>query len=379
MADVEAGKVDKLVDSEKEKADKHIEFKEVVQLTGDTYNQTIENNDYVFVKYYSPSCGHCVKFAPEYEKLAAQVKEDGGAYVIAAVDMSAHPDTIGKWVNIEGFPTLHLYVKGNKVAYNGPRSAEAIINFIGEAANSKINPIASIEEAVKPSVVIYNIKDDSPLHLLPSQFTRMPIYHLNDESGKFKAEIFSKETHHFEGAEDLDLVLEWIEESTEPVVVDALSQPAPKKLTHAIDAKKPLLILAKRDQAGEKVHKLLEEFCTGRHEFVCAYASKDNEGYEPFNEWLGDEDNEKSKIVAVNSQDFSKSIYSGDLEKVNEKKLEEFVSEIISKFREETVEANVEEPAQDAREEPAQEAEKVEEQAQEKAEEAAEEEVPVEL
>lgn len=52
------------------------------------------------MKFYSPSCGHCIRFAPEYDKLAAKVKEEGGAYVIAAVDMNAHGETIGSWVDI---------------------------------------------------------------------------------------------------------------------------------------------------------------------------------------------------------------------------------------------------------------------------------------
>ncbi len=59
----------------------------VLKLTAENYNQTLADNRYVFVEYYSPNCGHCVRFAPEYEKLATKVKEEGLGFVVAAADL----------------------------------------------------------------------------------------------------------------------------------------------------------------------------------------------------------------------------------------------------------------------------------------------------
>lgn len=60
----------------------------MVKLTNETHNSTIENNKIVLVEYYSKNCGHCIKFAKEYEELATEVKEAGLEFVIAGVDMT---------------------------------------------------------------------------------------------------------------------------------------------------------------------------------------------------------------------------------------------------------------------------------------------------
>jgi protein disulfide-isomerase A1 len=74
-----------------------VKYVNVLKLNGENYNDTIKNNKYVFVEYYSPNCGHCVKFAPEYEKLATKVKEDGLSFVIAAVDLVTEKE-VSEWV-----------------------------------------------------------------------------------------------------------------------------------------------------------------------------------------------------------------------------------------------------------------------------------------
>ena len=60
-----------------------------------------------------------------------------------------------------------------------------------------------------------------------------------------------------------------------------------------------------RDEDGKKAMKVLESGCTGRHEFVCGYANKEDEGYSRFQDWMADE-NDISKLVAINTDDFSK-------------------------------------------------------------------------
>lgn len=89
LEDVKEGKIPKYIDTEKDKKDKEVKYVTVVKLTAETYNSTIKDNKHVFIEYYSPSCGHCVRFAPEYEKLATKVKEEGLPFVIAAVDLVA--------------------------------------------------------------------------------------------------------------------------------------------------------------------------------------------------------------------------------------------------------------------------------------------------
>lgn len=121
IEDVNAGNIEQFHGGEKAEQNSKVEYKNVVQLTSETYNDTIKNNKYVFVEYYSPNCGHCVQFAPEYEKLATTLKESNSEYVIAAVDMTAQED-ISNWVNINGYPTLKFFVNGHELEYSEDRS-----------------------------------------------------------------------------------------------------------------------------------------------------------------------------------------------------------------------------------------------------------------
>lgn len=152
-----------------------MKYVNVLKLTAETYNATIKDNKFVFVEYYSPNCGHCVRFAPEYEKLATKVKEDGLGFVIAAVDLVTEKE-VSEWVEIQGYPTLRFFINGKAIDYSGEREADEILKFITQAVNTKLLSAASAEEVVTPAVTISGIAEDSELHLLPIIFTRHPIY-----------------------------------------------------------------------------------------------------------------------------------------------------------------------------------------------------------
>ncbi|KRX09006.1 Thioredoxin-like fold [Pseudocohnilembus persalinus] len=104
--------------------------KPVYQLVGKSFNeQVLESEKTVFVKFYAPWCGHCQEMAPVYEQLAEHYK-DNENILIADIDFTKN-EVPG--VEIEGFPTLLLYVSGNKqkpADYYGDRSLEDMIQFI---------------------------------------------------------------------------------------------------------------------------------------------------------------------------------------------------------------------------------------------------------
>jgi len=112
---------------------------DVVDLTDDTFDETINSNDLVFVEYYAPWCGHCKSLAPIYEEVATELK---GRVVIAKVDGAQNQGLMGRF-GISGFPTLKFFIKGNKVDYNAGRTKKEIISWI----EKKITPVTTIKNA----------------------------------------------------------------------------------------------------------------------------------------------------------------------------------------------------------------------------------------
>jgi protein disulfide isomerase len=112
---------------------------DVVTLTGENFDKTISENAFVFVEFYAPWCGHCKKLAPEWEKLANDLKASGSSAVIAKLDATEHSGPANTY-QVKGYPTLIFFKNGNKIAYEGDRSIAAMAAFV----NKKSGP-ASLE------------------------------------------------------------------------------------------------------------------------------------------------------------------------------------------------------------------------------------------
>jgi protein disulfide-isomerase A6 len=96
-------------------------FSAVKQLTTSDMSQ-IKKGIWL-VEYYAPWCGHCKNLAPEYEKAAKALK---GIANIASVDATKErPDE-----QISGYPTIKFYNDGKSSDYDGPRTADGIIDFM---------------------------------------------------------------------------------------------------------------------------------------------------------------------------------------------------------------------------------------------------------
>jgi len=117
-------------------------------LVGKTFKSIVFNaeND-VLVEYYAPWCGHCKHLAPIYENVARRVASVKNL-VIAKMDYTANEI---EGIEIEAFPTIIFYPKGNKqnpIPYDGDREEDAFIDFLrkhssgpfeGVKARDKVN------------------------------------------------------------------------------------------------------------------------------------------------------------------------------------------------------------------------------------------------
>lgn len=75
-----------------------------IELTKDTFEETVLNNDTVLVDFWAEWCGPCRMFAPVYEKLSEQHPE----IVFGKVDTEAEQELAG-YFNIRSIPTLMAF------------------------------------------------------------------------------------------------------------------------------------------------------------------------------------------------------------------------------------------------------------------------------
>lgn len=75
-----------------------------VNLTKDTFEDTIVNNDIVLVDFWADWCGPCKMFAPTYEK----VSQNHEGVVFAKVDTEAEQE-LASYFQIRSIPTLMIF------------------------------------------------------------------------------------------------------------------------------------------------------------------------------------------------------------------------------------------------------------------------------
>lgn len=110
---------------------------DVVELTQSNFDRLVVQSDDVWVvEFYAPWCGHCQQLKPEYIKLASGLK---GVVKVGAVNADEH-NAIGGQYGVKGFPTIKIFGanKRSPVAYNGQRTAKAIVDAALDEVKAKV-------------------------------------------------------------------------------------------------------------------------------------------------------------------------------------------------------------------------------------------------
>ncbi|KAJ1679255.1 protein disulfide-isomerase precursor [Spiromyces aspiralis] len=103
------------------------EASDVKVLNDENFDEWANAQDLALIEFYAPWCGHCKMLAPEYEKAATDLKEEG--IRLAKVDCTAHT-TLCERFEVAGFPTLKVFRNGSYATYNGTRAAEGIVSYM---------------------------------------------------------------------------------------------------------------------------------------------------------------------------------------------------------------------------------------------------------
>ena len=115
-----------------------------VDLTKDTLEDTVLNNDIVLVDFWAEWCGPCKSFAPTYEK----VSEKHEGVVFAKVDTEAEQE-LASYFQIRSIPTLMIFrEKVGIFSQPGALPENALEDLIEQAQGLDMDEVRSeIEES----------------------------------------------------------------------------------------------------------------------------------------------------------------------------------------------------------------------------------------
>lgn len=98
-----------------------------IDLTTDTFQQTLEDNDILLIDFWADWCGPCKQFAPVYEEVSGQHED----VTFAKVDTEAEQE-LAAAANITSIPTLMAFREKVLVfSQPGALNAEQLNEVIG--------------------------------------------------------------------------------------------------------------------------------------------------------------------------------------------------------------------------------------------------------
>ncbi|KAI4470776.1 protein disulfide-isomerase a6 [Holotrichia oblita] len=110
----------------------------IIHLTTTSFrNSLLPSNSIWFVMFYSPYCGYCLKFAPEYAKASQSLN---GVIKVAAVN-AVEETEIAHQYGIAGYPTVKIFMKhkSSPEEFHGERTAKALVDVAMSAVQRFVN------------------------------------------------------------------------------------------------------------------------------------------------------------------------------------------------------------------------------------------------
>lgn len=114
----------------------------VLELDESNFDSAISTFDIILVDFYAPWCGHCKRLSPELDAAAPMLAKLNAPILVAKLNADKFTRLASKY-EIDGYPTLKLFMHGIPVEYNGPRKAELLVRFLRKFAAPDISILES--------------------------------------------------------------------------------------------------------------------------------------------------------------------------------------------------------------------------------------------
>ncbi|KAJ7973924.1 Disulfide isomerase-like protein [Quillaja saponaria] len=114
----------------------------VLELDESNFESAISTFDFIFVDFYAPWCTHCKRLNPELDAAAPVLTTLKEPIVIAKVNADKFTSLAQKY-DVEGYPTLKIFVHGVPDDYYGPRKAELLVRYLKKVAAPDVSILDS--------------------------------------------------------------------------------------------------------------------------------------------------------------------------------------------------------------------------------------------
>ncbi|KAG8485210.1 hypothetical protein CXB51_021276 [Gossypium anomalum] len=171
----------------------------VIVLTEENFHKEVGQDKGALVEFYASWCGHCKKLAPEYEKLGESFKK-AKSVLIGKVDCDEHKSVCSKY-GVQGYPTIQWFPKGSlePKKYEGPRTAEALTEFVNRGGTNVKIPSGSMAS----NVVVLNADNFDAVVLDKTKDVLVEFYALWCGHCKSLAPTYEKVATVFKMEEDI--------------------------------------------------------------------------------------------------------------------------------------------------------------------------------
>lgn len=114
----------------------------VLELDESNFDSAIASFDYVLVDFYAPWCGHCKRLSPQLDEAAPVLAGLKKPIVIAKVNADKFTRLASKY-DVDGYPTLKLFIHGVSMDYFGPRKADLLVQYLKKFVAPDVSILSS--------------------------------------------------------------------------------------------------------------------------------------------------------------------------------------------------------------------------------------------